>query len=101
VLLDHRFVSVVEDVIVVVGSVEIISGTCAVLAWRYDLCGNNQQGGKERQKQLQMEPRDLLSLVMFRQIQFNFTSPDVWKAARDTRLDKWSNVSALFTLLNQ
>jgi hypothetical protein len=31
-------------------------------------------GGKQRQKQLQMEPRDLLALVMFRQLQFNFIS---------------------------
>jgi hypothetical protein len=38
------------------------------------LSGNSQEGGKQRHKQLQMEPRDLLALVMFRQIQFNFTS---------------------------
>jgi len=48
-----------------------------------------------------MELRDLLALVMFRQIQFNFTSPEVWKAAGDTGIDKWPNVSALFALLNQ
>ena len=44
---------------VVVGSVQGISGTgCAVLARRYDLRGNSQEDGKQRQKQLQMEPRD-------------------------------------------
>ena len=64
------FVSGVDVVIVVVGSVQVISDiNCAVLGWRYDLSGNSQEGGKQRQKQLQMEPRDLLALVMFRQIQ--------------------------------
>jgi hypothetical protein len=62
-------------VAVAVGSVRVISGTgCAVLGWQYDLGGNSQEGGKQRQKQLQMEPRGLLALVMFRQLQFNFTS---------------------------
>ena len=74
--------------VVVVDSVQIISGTgCAVLAWRYDLCGNSQEGGKWRQKQLQMELRDVLALGMFR-LQFKFTSPEVWQASGETRMDK-------------
>ena len=64
-----------EVVVVVVSSVQVISGTgCALLGWGYDLKGNSKGGSKQRQKQLQMEPRDLLVLVMFRQLQFNFTS---------------------------
>jgi len=64
------WVSGVEVVVVVVGSVQVISDiNCPVLGWRYDLRGNSQEGGKQRHKQLQMEPRDLLALVMFRQIQ--------------------------------
>jgi len=48
VLPDPGFISDVEVVVVVVGSVQVISGTgCAVLAWRYDLRGNSQQGGKQ------------------------------------------------------
>ena len=40
---DPGFVSGVEVLVVVVGSVEVLSGTgCAVLAWRYDLRGNSQ-----------------------------------------------------------
>jgi hypothetical protein len=75
VLPDPGFVSGIEVVVVVVGSVQALSGTgCAVLAWRYELRGNSQEGGKQRQKELQMEPRDLLALVMFRQLQFKFTS---------------------------
>jgi len=65
-----EYVSGVEVVVVVAGSVQVINGiNCVVLSWRYDLRGNSQEGGKQRQKQLQMEPRDLLALVMFRQIQ--------------------------------
>ena len=46
---DPGFVSGVKVLIVVLGSVEILSGTrCAVLAWRYDLCGDSQKGGKQR-----------------------------------------------------
>lgn len=72
---DSGFVSGIEVVLVVVGSVQVISGTgCAVLSYRYDLGGNSEEGDKQRQKQLQLEPRDLLALVMFRQPQFNFTS---------------------------
>jgi len=75
VLPDPGFVSGVEVLVVVVCSVQVISGTgCAVLAWRYDLCGNSQNGGKQRQKQLQMETRDLLAIVTFRQLELNFTS---------------------------
>jgi len=37
------------------------------------LRGNSQEGGEQRQKQLQMEPRDLLTLVTCRRLQFNFT----------------------------
>ena len=45
---DPGFVSDVEVVVVRVGSVQGISGTgCAVLAWRYDLRGNSQEGGKQ------------------------------------------------------
>ena len=85
----------------VVDSVLIISGTgCALLSWRYDLCGNSQEGGKQRQKQLQMELRDLLALVMFRQIQFNFPSSEMQQAAGDTGIDKWRNVSVLLAVLN-
>jgi len=51
VLPNPGFVSGVYVVIVVVGSVQVISGTgCAVLAWRYDLRGNSQEVGKQRQK---------------------------------------------------
>ena len=86
----------------VVDSVQNISATlCAALAWRYDLCGNSQEGGKWRQKQLQMEQRDVLALGMFRQIQFKFTSPEVRQASGDTRMDKWPNVSAKFAMLIQ
>ena len=68
------FVFGVEVLVVVVGSVQAVSGTgCAVLAWRYDLCGNRQDGGKQTQKHLQVESRDLLPLVTFRQLQFNRT----------------------------
>ena len=75
VLPDPGFVSGVEVLVVVVGSVQVISGAgCTVLAWRYDLRGNGQEGGEQRQKQLQMEPRDLLTLVTCRRLQFNFTS---------------------------
>ena len=75
VLPDSGFVSGVEVVLVVVGSVQVIIGTgCAVLAYRYDLGGSSEEGDKQRQKQLQMEPRDLLALVMFRQLHFSFTS---------------------------
>ena len=75
VLPDSGFVYGVEVVVVVVGSVQVVSGTgCAVLAWRYDLRGNSQDGGKQTQKQLRMEPCDLLVLVTFRQLQFNFIS---------------------------
>ena len=75
VLSDPGFVSGVEVVFVAVGSVEVISGTvCAVLGWCYDFWGNSKGGSKQRQKQLQLEPRDLLAMVMFRQLQFNFTS---------------------------
>ena len=75
VLPDPGFVCDIEVVVVVVGIVKVISGTgCAVLAWWYDLRGNSKGSSKQRQKQLQMEPRDLLALVMFRQLQFNFTS---------------------------
>ena len=75
VLPDPGFVSGVEILVVVVGRVQVISGTgCAVLAWRYDLCGNSQKGGKQRQKHLQMESRDLLAIVTFRQLELNFTS---------------------------
>jgi len=57
VLPELGFVSGVEVLDVVVASGQVISGTgCAVLAWRYDLSGNSQEGGKQRQKQLQMEP---------------------------------------------
>jgi hypothetical protein len=39
---DPGFVSGVEVVVVVVGSVQVVGGTgCAVLAWRYDLHGNS------------------------------------------------------------
>jgi hypothetical protein len=87
---------------VVVDSVQVISGTlCAVLAWLYGLSGNSQEGGKQRQRQLQIELRDLLALGVFRQIQFTFTSPEVWQAAGDTGIDKWPNESALFAMLNQ
>ena len=69
------FVSGIDVAVVVVGRVQVISGTvCAVLAWRYDLRGNSQQGGKQRQKQLQMESRYLLALIMFRQLQYYFVS---------------------------
>lgn len=72
---DPGFVSGVEVLVVVVCSVQVVSGTGrAVLAWRYDLCGNCQEGGKQRQKHLQMESRGLLALVTFRQLEFNFTS---------------------------
>jgi len=48
VLPDPGFVSNIEVVVVAVGSVQVISGTgCAVLAWRYDLRGNSQEGGKQ------------------------------------------------------
>ena len=41
-LQDPGFVSGVEVVVVVVGSVQVVSGTgCAVLAWRYDFHGNS------------------------------------------------------------
>ena len=77
VLPDLAFISDLEVVVVVVGSVQVISGTgCAVLAWRYDLRGNSQEGCKQRQKQLQMEPRDFLALVMFRQLEFSLTPFD-------------------------
>ena len=47
---DHGFVSDVEVVVILVGSDHIISGTaCDVLSWRCDLCGNSQEGGKQRQ----------------------------------------------------
>jgi len=69
VLPDLGFISDIEVVVLVVGSVQVISGTgCAVLVWRYDLRGNGQEGGKQKQKQLQMEPRGLLTLGMFRQL---------------------------------
>ena len=72
---DLGFVSGLLVLVVVVGSVEFITGTsCAVLAWRYDLGGNSQEGGKQRQKHLQVNPRDLLALIMLRQLEFNFTS---------------------------
>ena len=75
VLSDPGIVSGVEIVVVLVSTVQVISGTsCAVLGWWYDLRGNSKGGGKQRQKQLQMEPRDLLALAMFKQLQFNFTS---------------------------
>ena len=45
---DRGFISHVEVVVVAVRSVQSISGTgCAVLAWRYDLRGNSQEGGKQ------------------------------------------------------
>jgi len=73
---DPEFISGIKVVVVViVGSIQVVSGTgCAVLAWWYDLRGNSEEGGKQRQKQLQLEPRDLLALVLFRQLQCNFTS---------------------------
>ena len=72
---DPGFVYGIEVVVVVVGSVQVVSGTgCAVLAWWYVLRGNSQEGCKQRQKQLQIKPRVLQVLVMFRQLQFNFTS---------------------------
>ena len=65
-------ISGVEVLVVVVGSVQVLSGAgCAVLAWRYDLRGNSQAGGKQRQKQLQVVSRDLLALVTFKQQEFN------------------------------
>jgi len=46
-----------------------------VLLWVGGMTGGNSgKGGKEREKQLQMEPRDLLALGMFRQLQFNYKS---------------------------
>jgi hypothetical protein len=46
-----RFVSGIG--VAVVGSVQVISGTGgAVLGWRYDVGGNSQEGGKQRQKEL-------------------------------------------------
>jgi len=75
VLPDPGFVYGVEVVFVVVGSFQVVSGTgCAVLAWRYYLQGNSQEGCKQRHKVLQIKPRDLQALVTFRQLQFNFTS---------------------------
>ena len=88
VLPDPGFVSDVEVVVVVVDGVQGISGTgCAVMAWRYELRGNSKEGGKQRQKQLQMKPRGLRALGMFRQLEFSFTS-EVWQAAGDTGIDK-------------
>ena len=82
-------VSDIEDVFVVVGGVQGISGTgCALLAWRYELRGNSKEGGKQRQKQLQMEPRGLLALGIIRQLEFNFTSSEVQQAAGDTGIEK-------------
>jgi len=53
VLTDPGFVSGIEVLVVVVGSVEVLSGTGrAVLARRYDLRRNSQEGGKQRQKHL-------------------------------------------------
>jgi hypothetical protein len=50
---DPGFVSGVDIVVVVVGSVQVISGTgCAVLAWLYDVRGNRQDGGKRKEIQL-------------------------------------------------
>jgi hypothetical protein len=75
VLPDPGFVSGVEVLVVVVGSVQVFSGAGgAVLAWRCDLGGNSQEGGKQRQKHLQMERRDLLALATFKELQFNFIS---------------------------
>jgi len=57
VLPELGFVSGVEVVDVVATSGQVFSGTgCTVLAWRYDVRGNSQEGGKQRHKQLQMEP---------------------------------------------
>ena len=70
---DPGFVSDVEVVVLVVGGVQCISGTgCAVLAWRYELRGNRKEGGKQRQKQLHIEPRGLLALGMFKQLELNY-----------------------------
>jgi hypothetical protein len=53
VLSDPGFVSGVDVVVVVVDSVQVISGTgCAVVGWRYDW--GNSGGGKERKRQLQI-----------------------------------------------
>jgi len=59
------------------------------MAWRYDLRGNSKEGGKQRQKQLHIEPRGLLALGMFRQLEFSFTSSEVQQAAGDTGTDIW------------
>jgi hypothetical protein len=48
-----------------------------------------------------MELRDLLAVGVLRNIEFKFTSPEVWQAAGDTGINKWSNASALFALLSQ
>ena len=78
VLPDPGFVSDVEVVVVVAGSVQGISGTgCAVMAWRYDLRGNSKEGVKQRQQQLQMKPRGLLALGMFRQLELKCSRQQV------------------------
>jgi hypothetical protein len=50
VLSNPEFVTGVEVVVVLVGSIWVIIGTvCAVLGGRYALGGNSQEGGKQRQ----------------------------------------------------
>ena len=78
VLPDPGFVCDVEVVVVVAGSVQGISGTCcAVMAWRYELRGNSMEGGKQRQKQLHIEPRVLLALGIFRQLELKCSRQQV------------------------
>ena len=67
VLPDSGFVSGVKVLVVVLCSVQVLRSTCrAVLARRHDLRGNCHKGGEQRQKHLQMKPRDLLVLVMLK-----------------------------------
>jgi len=73
-----------------------------VLFWLGGMtCVETARRAASRQKQLQMEPRGLLALGIFRQLQFNFTSSEVQRAAGDTGIDKWPlSVHYLHCLLN-